>query len=216
MSAKDVKYINELIAKIGSDSKEVMVPVRVEFYAKPAECFPNVDEKVKRDGGSIVYGWSVLLGQFLVEAERHAVWKSPQEELIDITPSTSEMTTTLFIPEHLVYTGQFVDNIRVNSTDNKVVDDWIVLSSLRSKIFNTASRDGNYITFPKPMETLYFRYENLNNLYYSYLIAGGNEVTNCFCASKKAYNKCHGLTNNKDCERDSERIDYLRKKKKII
>lgn len=131
--SKDVKYINELIAKIGSDSKEVLVPVIVESYAEPANCFPNVAEKVKRDKGSIMYGWSVLLGQFLVEAERHAVWKSPQGELIDITPSTSGMLTTLFIPEDLIYTGQFIDNVRINSTANKVVDDWINVASLRSK-----------------------------------------------------------------------------------
>lgn len=211
MSIKDVKYINELIAKIDSDSKEVMVPVSVEPYAKPAECFPNVDEKVKRDGGSIVYGWSILLGQFLVEAERHAVWKSPQEELIDITPSISEMTTTLFIPEDLVYTGQFIDNIRVNITANKVVDDWINIASLRSKIFNTASRNGSYITFPVSMNPFYHKYEELNNLYFSYLYYGGTEETCCFCQSIKPYKSCHGLTNNDDCKNDSERIDFMRK-----
>ena len=211
MSEIDKKYIDELIAKIGSDSKEIILPVKVEPYAKPANCFPNVAEKIKRDGGSIVYGWSVLLGQFLIEAERHAVWKSPHGQLIDITPSTSEMPTTLFIPEDLVYTGQYIDNVRVNTTKNKVVDDWIIVASLRSKILNTATRNGDYITFPIAMNPFYHKYEELNNLYYSYLYYGGTEETNCFCQSKKSYKSCHGLTNNDVCKNDSEKIKVLQK-----
>lgn len=214
--SKDVKYINELIARIGSDSKEVIVTVQVEPYATPKNCFPNVEEKVKRDGGSIVYGWSVLLGQFLVEAERHAIWKSPQNELIDITPSTSGMETTLFIPYDLVYTGQFIDNVRVNATDNKVVDDWTIVASLRTKIFNAIrSKNGVSIRTPDPIMSLHHRYDNLNNLYFSYLNAGGTEETNCFCQSGKIYKKCHGTMTINDCKRDSERIDYLKRKKKI-
>lgn len=212
MAVTDEDLINQLIKKIGSDSEPVIVPVKVEAYATAANCFLNVIEKVNRDGGSIIYGWSVLLAQFLVEAERHAVWKSPQGQLIDVTPSTSGMPTTLFIPEDLVYTGQYFDNVRVNATTNKVVDDWIIVASLRSKILNTATRNGDYITFPIPMNPFYFKYEELNNLYYSFLYYGGNEEMNCFCQSRKPYKKCHGLTNNEDCKKDSEKIDFLQKR----
>lgn len=210
MSVNDKDLINQLIKKIGSDFEPVMVPVRPEPYARPANCFPNVTEKVKRNGGSIVCGWSVLLGQFLVEAERHAVWRSSQDELIDITPSTSKMLTTLFIPEHLAYTGQYIDNIRINATANKVVDDWIIVATLRSKILNTATRNGDYITFPLKMNSFYYKYEELNNFYYSYLLYGGTDETKCFCQSRKPYRACHGLKNNDDCRIDSERIDHLR------
>lgn len=212
MFTKNQEYIKNLILKINSEHKEIIVPVIVEEYAKPANCFPNVDEKIKRDGGSVVYGWSILIGQFLVEAERHAIWKSPNNELLDITPSTSEMTTTYFIPQDLVYTGQYIDNIRINKTKNIVVDDWCIVSSIRSAIFNTASRNGDYITIPKHIETLYYRYENINNIYYTYLMSGGNDNTNCFCSSGKPYNKCHGLMIKNECERDYERIIYLEKK----
>lgn len=62
------------------------------------------------------------------------------------------------------------------------------------------------------MNPFYFKYEELNNLYYSYLCCGGNEETNCFCQSRKNYKSCHGLTNNDDCKKDSERIDFLQKR----
>jgi hypothetical protein len=210
------KYLNELVIKIGGISEPVTVPVIVESYARSAFCFPNVDDKVKRDGGSVVYGWSVLEGKFLIEAERHAIWKSPTAELIDVTPSTSELPTTLFIEQDLVYKGQYIDNHRINRTENKVVDDWINVCELRSKILNTATRDGDYITFPVFINDLYYRIEMLNNYYYSYLMTGGTETTNCFCSSRKPYNRCHGLTNSKDCERDSQRVDYLMKNNKVV
>ncbi len=205
-------YTEQLIEKIGSNHQELIVSVKVEEYAKPGNCFLNVQQKVKNDGGTIVYGWSVLNGDFLMEAERHAVWKSPNDELVDITPSTQNLDFTFFIPQELNYTGQFTDNVRINKTKNEVVDHWIIISSLRSKIFNTAFRKDDYIEIPKYMETLYYRYENLNNYYYSFLVYGGSMSQNCFCNSKKPYSRCHSMTIQKDCERDSKRIDYLQKK----
>lgn len=206
------KYVNEIIRKIGSNSKEIIVPVKAEPYAKPANCFYNVDEKIKYDGGFAVYGWSIILGQFLVEAERHAIWQSPHGELIDITPSTSESPTTLFVFENLIYKGQYIDNIRINRTDNKVVDDWIEIYSLISKILSTASRNDNYLEFSKNLEVFYSEYGNLNNLYYSFLVHGGTETTNCFCSSQKPYKKCHGFTNFTKCKQDSKLIDDLLQK----
>jgi hypothetical protein len=205
-------FKEQLIEKIGSNHRELFLPIKEEKYAKPGNCFLNVQQKVKNDGGSIIYGWSVLNGDFLMEAERHAIWKSPNDELVDITPSTQNLDFTFFIPQELNYIGQFIDNVRINKTKNEVVDHWIIISSLRSKIFNTASRKGDYIEIPKHMQTLYYRYENLNNCYYSFLIYGGGTATNCFCNSSKPYNRCHSLTIRKDCERDGKRIDYLQKK----
>lgn len=166
-------FKEQLIEKIGSNHRELFLPIKEEKYAKPGNCFLNVQQKVKNDGGSIIYGWSVLNGDFLMEAERHAIWKSPNDELVDITPSTQNLDFTFFIPQELNYIGQFIDNVRINKTKNEVVDHWIIISSLRSKIFNTASRKGDYIEIPKHMQTLYYRYENLNNCYYSFLIYGG-------------------------------------------
>jgi len=52
-------YTEQLIAKIGSNHNELFVPVKVEKYAKPGNCFLNVEQKVKNGGGTIICGWLV-------------------------------------------------------------------------------------------------------------------------------------------------------------
>ena len=51
------------------------------------ECFPNVEKMVQEYGGQQVNGRAIWQwDNKLVEAEAHAVWKSPDGQLIDITP----------------------------------------------------------------------------------------------------------------------------------
>ncbi|WP_372720469.1 hypothetical protein, partial [Novipirellula sp.] len=41
--------------------KPVFLDLKHESYAKVSECFPNVREKMKRDGGTLQHGWCVWL-----------------------------------------------------------------------------------------------------------------------------------------------------------
>ncbi len=65
------------------------VRVQIDPLAKDNECYNNCVEKVKRDGGAVVVGWRITwattLGKYLRTKDHHAVWKSPEKELIDIS-----------------------------------------------------------------------------------------------------------------------------------
>lgn len=64
---------------------------RPELWAQPRRCFENAMEKVRRDGGNILFGWTFNLhdasdiGEYIT-ATHHAVWHAPGGHLIDVTP----------------------------------------------------------------------------------------------------------------------------------
>ena len=74
----------------------VFVKLLPDFNYKPDLCFPNVEKKVGRNGGEIVFGWRVHECQEFFQLTHHAVWKSPEDCLIDVTPGSS---SNRFIPD---------------------------------------------------------------------------------------------------------------------
>lgn len=78
--------LEELRRVIGATAEVVPVPVQPEGNAN--QCYYNVRTKVDRDGGSTQYGWTFNASTYLMFAIPHSVWRSPQSELIDLTPSS--------------------------------------------------------------------------------------------------------------------------------
>lgn len=122
--------IIRLLNKLGVKEDPVIVPVQPEIYAQLHECYFNVMEKVRRDGGHLHCGWHISpYGRFIVEAERHAVWEDDKGNLIDISPSEIHEEKILFVSDKTddIDLCMKTDNVRLNITNNKVVDDFISL-----------------------------------------------------------------------------------------
>jgi len=82
-------------------TKPQFVPVRPEADAKILDCHPNVAAKVKRDGGSQVFGWQISVAPHLfLEAQFHCVWRSPDNRLLDITREEFGHAKILFLEDH--------------------------------------------------------------------------------------------------------------------
>ncbi len=65
--------------------------VKVEPYSREDDCYVNCMKKVEKDGGAIVVGWRKDRAitdtvEILSTLTHHAVWKSAEGRLIDITP----------------------------------------------------------------------------------------------------------------------------------
>ena len=66
---------------------------RPESWAKPTQCFGNVDRKVAQDGGRKQFGWMFHVrrmaskpgAEYLIAAN-HAVWVARDGTVIDVTP----------------------------------------------------------------------------------------------------------------------------------
>jgi hypothetical protein len=113
------------------------------MFGKPMhECFLVVDEQIRSHGGNSVTGWAIweLPGVF-VEAEYHAVWKSPQGDLIDVAPRSSWFPEITFLPQpSLVYRGQQLDNIRRPLVKDNDVKRFLFLMQQRFNVLNAGER----------------------------------------------------------------------------
>ena len=145
--------LKKLIQIIDPSLKPVYIPVEPETFAKENECFPAVQEKIKRCGGSQMLGWQIWQSDFLIEAESHAIWKSLDEKMVDVTPKYIPLNENLRLPISQIvflqdskkeYDGKQVDNIRLNTTNNPVVDDFIKLAQSEFKILNKGERALKY------------------------------------------------------------------------
>ncbi|MDO8728541.1 MAG: hypothetical protein Q7K26_01470 [bacterium] len=73
------------------------------FLPEGAMCHFNAWLKWEKDEGSVQAGW--ILGQDknaqFCEAIFHSVWKSPNGDLIDVTPRQDQEKRILFVPDHI-------------------------------------------------------------------------------------------------------------------
>ena len=189
------RHIDKLLKKMNIDIEPEIVPVIPEHYAKYSQCYNNVEEKVRRDGGSIHYGWIIHQSKILCEAERHAVWELENEDLIDITPNPTGETEILFVSDNeYTYDGNDVDNFRMNITNNVVVDDFIQVCEARTKLYNLAERKNkDAIEMPIALANFTIAYTNLKDAYLIFINDGGSKHSQCLCGSKKQYKNCHGM-----------------------
>jgi len=117
------KNVKKLCEKIGTDIDPVYVKVIPEHGCLPNECFPNVQAKIKADGGSLQHGWTIWeTPKKLIEGEFHGVWVDEKGDYIDITPKPDGEKEILFIPDNkLVYKNEPIDNIRLALSNDPAV-----------------------------------------------------------------------------------------------
>ena len=77
-------------------------PLYVDVEPAPSatinECFVNVEAYADANGGSICYGWNIMEWPgILLEAMFHAVWRSPEGDLLDVTPHAEGERRILFV-----------------------------------------------------------------------------------------------------------------------
>lgn len=120
------KILN-LCNEINPNELPVWVPIRTMKNALPSECFPNVENKIKKDGGEIQYGWAIWEWEnVMIEAEFHAVWRSPEGRLICVSPHEYD-DRICFLPDNSKVFNRIdrVDNIRKSLRSEPIVDEFI-------------------------------------------------------------------------------------------
>lgn len=134
----DVLRLLELLPKPGEPE---FLDLQPEIDARMNECFANVQAKVARDGGEIQYGWIAWERPgALVEAEFHSVWRSPNGQMVDITPKMDGEARVLFVPDYQEsFDGRPVPNIRLPLSDTpevrSVIENAKRLDELKAQYF---------------------------------------------------------------------------------
>ncbi|MEN2402318.1 SEC-C domain-containing protein [Flavobacterium sp. MC2016-06] len=208
---EDKTNIEKLIEKLKVNSQPVTVPVIPETYSKELQCYYNVEQKIEKDGGKIHYGWNIHQLATLIEGEHHAVWENDKGELIDITPNQDRTTEILFCSdEKTTYSGVNIGNIRMNITDNKMVDDIILFYETNDLFWTYGERkDEEVVNMPTIIVKMI---ESFNGVIYQLeqqVKKGDNHNSLCVCGSGKIYSKCHSVLLKND------RLQYIKEAKKI-
>lgn len=85
--------------RLGSEPPRFL-PVIDDPYGCYGWCSDGVDAKVRVAGGSPVFGWTIWeWPEALLTAEFHSVWKSPTNDLFDITPKPKGEDRIIFVPD---------------------------------------------------------------------------------------------------------------------
>ena len=139
------REISELCNEIaGEESSPIYVDCKPLQNAPSRECFPIVEEQVSREGGAIVFGWSIWeLPTVFIEAEFHAVWQSPDGRLIDIAPKDEPTAKILFQKDSLrVYEDRQINNLRRPLRQHPSVIEFIALCNREYEFMNRGERAG--------------------------------------------------------------------------
>jgi hypothetical protein len=194
---KNSVLIKKTISLLGIDTSPFYIRIVPYPSSEYGSCFDNVIRKVEQEFGEVVYGWQFCEYEYMIEAEFHAVWKSPAGEIIDITsPARPDIKEILFVVDgKRKFTGESSDNFRFNKTSNKLVDDIIDVEKAKFRFLNRGER--KYI-----VGELSLNAEDKNQWWAINQIAGNLEEmyfnayspeSKCFCDSGKDYEHCHRI-----------------------
>lgn len=142
----------ELCNAIVQGTRPISIPCNPSTGNALNECFLMVDNYVGERGGAAVVGWAIweLPGVF-VEAEFHAVWRSPEGQLLDIVPRSRPFAEIVFLPDPTrKYNGCQVDNIRKALVPDNDVKRFLFLFHRKFEILNAGERAYQHeVSLPK-------------------------------------------------------------------
>lgn len=201
---KNDKHVQRLLDKLDSDIELIVLDIEPESGAMESDCTEIVRRKVEREGGRIIYGWQIWKSDILVEAEFHAVWETPEGELKDVTPKPPQFNQILFLEdETLTYEGKQIDNVRINITNNKLVDYFIEAWKKYYRLMNRGDRallhGQEFIDSLNEKDIV--EIENIKKIrdaieFMLYQKATINDK--CFCQSGKIYKNCHAIIHKEE------------------
>ena len=189
------------LAKLKATNSPQYIEVKLAKWAKQCDCFNNVSIKIKKSGGKQVLGWAIWQDTYALQAEFHSVWENKNGKLYDITPREFEgeklyYSQIVFVrDDNAIYKGELVNNIRMNLSNNPLVDDILVLCDFLyylMKIELKPTSQDDLESLNKKANILY-GFINKHIAMLHIMIDKEQTIDSlCFCNSRKEYKKCHG------------------------
>jgi hypothetical protein len=135
--AKISTHIKKLCRKIGTGWAPQWVPVEPRLDSGFRDCFADVGRQVEEHGGSLVSGWLIWEHPgVLLDAEFHAIWKSPEGNLLDVTEKADRERRVLFVPDGTrTFAGHRIDNVRLPIGKDPLIAEFIKSKELFQQSF---------------------------------------------------------------------------------
>jgi hypothetical protein len=140
------EVLAQICMELVPSANPVYVDVLAESNTEINNCFSIVEDKTRQAGGESQIGWALweLPGLF-VEAEFHAVWRSPLDELVDLASKAWLARRILFLPDSVrKYEGCQVNNIRRSTSADPRVVRYLSSFDQEFEIMNRGSRKYQY------------------------------------------------------------------------
>ena len=99
MPTEITEEIERFCEEIAPGQTPVFVSVQPQPNAVIDGCHTNVEQHVKANGGTPIYGWIIWQSPALLNAVFHCNWLSESGTLSDITPKSDGETKILFLPD---------------------------------------------------------------------------------------------------------------------
>lgn len=189
-------YINQVVTKLGLSDAPVYINIGRIADSQFNECFNNVAQMVEREGGERILGWQLWENTFMIEAEMHAIWRTPENEYFDVTPKSIATPHIVFLADaRLLLDGYQNDNVRINKTGNGLVDDYIRLAEARFFLMNKGDKAGKTgkISFVGRDAQNWQAINEIMGALEGMLQQGMSKNSPCFCRSGERYKRCHGF-----------------------
>lgn len=187
--------ILDLCRIIDPTQEPVRVPVRPATGALPGSCWFNLEDQVANFGGEYQFGWIIWEAKgLLLQGEFHACWRSPEGELIDITPKEDGEREILFQPDSKnVWTGEIVSNLRYPLSDDPRVKAFIQMNDEYDRVRKANYRPGDRVVIMPEEDVLAATggapsAQRISTSARSQPKVGRNEP--CPCGSGRKYKKC--------------------------
>jgi hypothetical protein len=120
--------IKRLCKRLVPEATPGFVPVLAAPSAKPNAICENVDEVIRVNGGEHAPGWLIWeMRGVLLNAERYSCWRSPEGDLIDVSPKPDGEKRILFLQSPEPWDGSRVCPITFALNDDEPVKKYIKL-----------------------------------------------------------------------------------------
>jgi len=177
------------------------VNVRLVQGVPTNECFPIVKDRIRTEGGTAVIGWSLWeMPTLFIEAEFHAVWRSPDGSLLDIAPKANPTRRILFLHDPTrTYQGRSVDNIRRPLCFDPAVIGFLDACNEEFELMNRGARAEQHgrISLRGEEAAEYERIQKTKAQFSAQMLPLYPKVGPygpCWCGSGKKVKWCHGAT----------------------
>lgn len=142
--------IRALCTRLGCSPDPVYVRVETHHNAQENDCFVDIEKYQKDHGGDRVIGWQIWEWPgVMVEAEFHAIWRSPSGDLLDVSYKADCEKQILFAADPVrTYSGHKLDNVRAAVWDHPTVHEFIrVAEEFQQEVINRYGPDyvGEYV-----------------------------------------------------------------------
>lgn len=181
--------VSEEILAFASELSPGNQPVYLEPQptpgSDPIDCFSNVDRAIAAGQGTAAYGWTIwLVPNIALVAKHYAVWRTPDGEIVDVTPSKSPRV--LFLRDGLAtFEGGRRSHVYHALTRNPLAHEWIR---------RVAAIDALKIQFGDSIPKADYKKAVGDDEFWlelgHHVVANRGRNDPCFCGSGKKYKHC--------------------------